>query len=71
MPVRLYVNLNVFLTVNINVSINNFSFKYICVVCYLKLRFPCLILKTSSRRLEDQPVFAGKRLLKMKSLYFE
>ena len=39
MPVKLYVNLNLFLIVNINVSINNFSFKYICVVCYLKLRF--------------------------------
>ena len=39
MPARLYVNLNLFLIVNINVSINNFSFKYICVVCYLKLRF--------------------------------
>ena len=33
-PVRLYVNLNIFfLIVNINGSINNFSFKYICVVC--------------------------------------
>ena len=28
-----------FLNVNINVSINDHSFKYICVVCYLKLRF--------------------------------
>ena len=36
MSVRLY-----FLIVNINVSINNFSCKYICVVCYLKLRFSC------------------------------
>ena len=23
-------------------SINKFSFKYICVICYLKLRFSCL-----------------------------
>ena len=43
-----------FLIVNINVSINNFSFKYICVVYFLKLRFSLaqslileiLILKT-------------------------
>ena len=28
-----------FLIVNVNVSINNFSFKYICVVCYRKLCF--------------------------------
>ena len=26
-----------FLNVNINVSINDYSFKYICVLCYLKL----------------------------------
>ena len=25
--------------ININVSIKNYSFKYICLVCYLKLRF--------------------------------
>ena len=31
-----------FLNVNINVSISDYSFKYICVVCYLKLRFYCL-----------------------------
>ena len=31
-----------FLIVNINVSVNNFSFKYICVVLYLELRFYCL-----------------------------
>ena len=23
-------------------SINDYSFKYICIVCYLKLRFHCL-----------------------------
>ena len=28
-----------FFIVNINVSINKFSFKYICVVCYLKVCF--------------------------------
>ena len=28
-----------FFIVNINVIINNFPFKYICVVCYLKLCF--------------------------------
>ena len=26
-----------FLNVNINVSISDYSFKYICVLCYLKL----------------------------------
>ena len=26
---------------NINVSINDYSFKYICVVCYLKLHLYC------------------------------
>ena len=31
-----------FVNVNINVSINDYSVKYICVVCYLKLRFYCL-----------------------------
>ena len=30
------------LNVNINVSINDNSFKYICVVCYIKLSFYCL-----------------------------
>ena len=33
---------NMFLIVNINASMNNFSFKYICVVFYLKLCFYCL-----------------------------
>ena len=31
-----------FSIVNIYVIINNFSFKYVCVVRYLKLRFYCL-----------------------------
>ena len=55
-----------FLIVNISVRVNNFSFKYICVVCYLKLCFYCLawsftgfrdfnscLQDISSRRLQD------------------
>ena len=42
MPVRLYFNLNIFFNCKYKCeykSINNFSFKYICAVRYLKLRF--------------------------------
>ena len=45
MPVRLYVKLNVFFNCKYKCEIylNIFeSFKYICVVRYLKLRFYCL-----------------------------
>ena len=31
-------------------SISNFSFKYICVVCYLILRFYCLICSVTNFR---------------------
>ena len=37
-----FLNINICLIVNINVSISNLSFKFICVVCYIKLRFYCL-----------------------------
>ena len=30
-----------FLNVTINLSINDYSFKYICLACYLTLRFYC------------------------------
>ena len=36
-----FFNINIFCK-NINVRTNNNSFKYICVTCYLKLRFYCL-----------------------------
>ena len=39
---RIFFNVNMFLKCKLNVSINDNSFKYICVVCYLKLRFYCL-----------------------------
>ena len=41
----MYIN---FLNVNISVSINDYSFKYICVVYYLKLRFYCLTCSAMS-----------------------
>ena len=37
-----------FLNVNINVSINDYVFEYICVVCYLKRRFYWLTCSTMS-----------------------
>ena len=36
-----YIYIKVILNVNIYVSINDYSFKYICLACYLKLRFYC------------------------------
>ena len=33
-----------FLSVNINVTIKGYSFKYVCVVYYLKLRFIALLV---------------------------
>ena len=64
MPVRLYVNLNMFLIVN--VSINNFSFKYICAVCYLKLRFSCLTcLRDFNSQNGNAGVFQNKTNIKI------
>ena len=37
-----------FLNVNIYVSINDYLFKYIYLVCYLKLRFYCLTYSAMS-----------------------
>ena len=34
-----FSNVNIFLNVNISMSVNDYSLKYICVVYYLKLRF--------------------------------
>ena len=42
-----FFNVNMFYK-NINVSINDNSFKYICVICYLKLWFYCLISSAMS-----------------------
>ena len=39
-----------FLNVSINVSINNCSFKYICVVPYLKIRFRCFTYSVNNFR---------------------
>ena len=41
MSVRLYINANIFLNCKYKCEYKQFSFKYICVVRYLKLRF-CL-----------------------------
>ena len=40
--VTLYIK--VISNVNIYVSIKDYSFKYICLACYLKIRFCCLTL---------------------------
>ena len=40
--------LKVILNVNIYVSINDYLFKYICLACYLKLRFYCLTCSAMS-----------------------
>ena len=37
-----------FLNVNIYVSINDYLFKYIYLVCYVKFRFYCLTCSTMS-----------------------
>ena len=42
------INIKIILNVNIYVSINDYSFKYICLACYSKLRFYCLICSTMS-----------------------
>ena len=45
-----FFNVDIFFKckLNINVSINDYSFKYICVVCYLKFRFYYLICSAIS-----------------------
>ena len=43
-----YIYIKFVLNVNIYESINDYSFKYICLACYLKLRFYCLICSAMS-----------------------
>ena len=43
-----YLYIRVILNVNIYVSINDYLFKYICLACYLKLRFYCLTCSAMS-----------------------
>ena len=50
-----------FLNVNINVIINDYSFKYICVVFYLKLR----LLKASFVQSPMLLVFQNKTIIKI------
>ena len=38
--VEKFFNVNIFL--NVNMRINDYSFKYVCIVCCLKIRFYCL-----------------------------
>ena len=37
-----FLNVNIFLSLNLNVTISDHSFNHICIVCYLKLHFYCL-----------------------------
>ena len=60
---------------NINVGINNYSFKYICLLYYLKLRFYCLTCSAMSNL--TSPDFTTTRqtseilILKMEMLEFQ
>ena len=61
--------------VNIYASINDYSFKYICLVCYLKLRFYCLTCSVMSNL--TSPEFTTTRqsseilILKIEMLEFQ
>ena len=56
-----YIYIKVILNVNIYVSINDYSFKYICQACYLKLRFYCVTCSAMSNL--TSPDFATTRQL--------
>ena len=70
-----YIYLKVISNVNIYVSINDYSFKYICLACYLKLRFYCLTCSAMSNL--TSPDFTTTRqsseilILKIETLEFQ
>ena len=70
-----YIYIKVILNVNIYVSINDYSFKYICLACYLKLRFYCLTCSAMSNL--TSPDFTTTRqsseilILKIEMLEFQ
>ena len=41
-----FFNVNIFLNVNISMSVNDYSLKYICEVYYLKLRFIASLIQS-------------------------
>ena len=60
-----FFNGNIFFQckLNTNPSTNVYSFKHICVVCYLKLRFPCFTCLLRWKRVEDVPKTCLRRRL--------
>ena len=70
-----FIYIKVILNANIYVSINDHSFKYICLACYLKLRFYCLTYSAMSNL--TSPDFTTTRqsseilILKIEMLEFQ
>ena len=70
-----YIYIKFVLNVNIYESINDYSFKYICLACYLKLRFYCLTCSAMSNL--TSPDFTTTRqsseilILKIEMLEFQ
>ena len=70
-----YIYIKVILNVNICVSISDYSFKYICLPCYLKPRFYCLTSSGMSNL--NSPDFTTTRqlsdilILKIEMLEFQ
>ena len=59
-----------FFNVNLSVSINDYSFTYICIVCYLQLRFYCLTFSVNDFKIliliiEMVFVFQNKTIIKV------
>ena len=70
-----FIYIKVILNANIYVSINDHSFKYISLACYLKLRFYCLTYSAMSNL--TSPDFTTTRqsseilILKIETLEFQ